>query len=461
MGGSDERERIEVELVSTAGPASPFSRSAPDGAVIEAGRAQPGGGTNRAAVIATIVGVVALGFGWALGRAGADGTSAVQPSVTAAITNTEPDQAIEAVPVTQAPSPTTIPTPTVPGTESAATPSGEQAVPATQVSDVEVAAAVRGLPIEIVAFGNGRQLFQLDLTSSRLLTTEVDTQPFGRTVVLVAPDWVLLPSNDAALPSTVVRPDGSATEVELGASWQVAGIADEGSIWQVGPSSEGADTHIQRRSIRGDFGEEVAGLPEFPSGVDPAGGVILELPGRIVRVEPQPAIVDPSTGAARGAVPIVEEITSGRLLALSATVAVVEECADDLTCARIVVDRATGDRRVLDDAGVHQNDLAPYGPVALPSVSPDGRLAVVELLEPSDRASSQRSLGVMDLATGSVDEIGPTQDVGQVAWSPDGRFVLHISGGRIAAYDTETAETVVIVGELVAIGSFGIRPVDR
>jgi hypothetical protein len=169
--------------------------------------------------------------------------------------------------------------------------------------------------------------------------------------------------------------------------------------------------------------------------------------------------VDDSTGASRMAAPLVQEITSGRLLALSATVAVVEECADDLTCARYVVDRATGDRRVLDDAELHRGDLAPYGPVALPSVSPDGRLAVVELFEPSARASSQRSLGVMDLATGSVDEIGPTQDVGQVAWSPDGRFVLHISGGRIAAYDTETAETVVIVEELVAIGSFGIRPV--
>jgi hypothetical protein len=102
---------------------------------------------------------------------------------------------------------------------------------------------------------------------------------------------------------------------------------------------------------------------------------------------------------------------------------------------------------------------APYGQVGAPSVSPVGDTAVIELLEPSDRASSQRSLGVLDLISGTVVDVGPTQDLDEIAWSPDGRFLFHIDRGRIAAFDTETSENLIVVDELVAIASFGIRPV--
>ena len=80
------------------------------------------------------------------------------------------------------------------------------------------------------------------------------------------------------------------------------------------------------------------------------------------------------------------------------------------------------------------------------------------MLEPNDRASTQRSLGVIDLTTGEVNDIGPTQDVDQIVWTPDGRFVLFIAGGRVVAYDTESSFIAVVADELVAIDAFGVRP---
>ena len=81
------------------------------------------------------------------------------------------------------------------------------------------------------------------------------------------------------------------------------------------------------------------------------------------------------------------------------------------------------------------------------------------MLEPLDRGEDQRRLGVLDLASGEMIEIGPAQDVDEATWTPDSRFVLFVQDGRVVAYDTTADTTTVVAQELVAVNAFGVRPV--
>lgn len=400
-----------------------------------------------------VVGMIALGVGWVLGRGSPERSDRVAPVVTATTVRSDPVGSIAPVPSASTASSVT-PT-TAPPTTSAA--QADDPTPVIVEAEVPVHPDLRGQPLEIVAYGNGRQLFQLDLATARLRSQHVIAQPFGRTRLLVGPTWALLPSSDADLSSTIVWDDGRTAAVEVGLADQILGVADGRALWWVVPTPDpGEGAFVQLRSVQGEFEEVIAGVPVAPSRVDPAGGVLLELPDGWFAVEPQRAVTDPEVGASRVVEPTVVPITSGRLLAISAEFAVVEECDDRLVCARLVIDRATSERRVIESIRDLRGPV-PYAVAGVSSVASGGRWAVVEVLEPDDRASTQRSLGVIDLSTGEVDDIGPTQDVDQVVWSPDGRFVIFIAGGRVVAYDTESALTVVVADELVAIDAFGVR----
>jgi hypothetical protein len=439
-------EPVEVELLPS-GATLPASGSA------SVSSSTVGGGRSpRGVFVPLVVGVVALGVGWVLGRGGAESSDGAA-GATATSTAVDPVDSI-------APAP---PVPTVVTSESAApptttvAPSADVAAgPAIVETDVEVPPELRGQPIEIVAYGNGRQVFQLDLRTARLRSQQIAAQPFGRARVLVGPTWTLFPSHDPELSSTIVWDDGRTAEVEVGTTDQVLGIADGRSFWWVVPTPDSrAGALVYLRSVQGEPEPVIAGVPVLPSRVDPAGGVLLELPDGWFGVVPQRAVVDQETGAATIVAPTVVPITSGRLLAISAEFAVVEECDERLVCARIVVDRGTSERSAIE-SGEYTGPVR-YALAGVSSVAPGGRRAVVEVLDPADRASTQRSLGVVDLTNGAVDDIGPTEDVDQVAWTPDGRFVLFLAGGRVVAHDTESTLTVVVADELVAIDAFGVR----
>ena len=470
MGDADRRNRIEIELVDSRDGSSAFARDAPDAAIVQGDADRPPAGNARFVLVSALVGVGALALGWGLGRSSNDGASVSPPSPIdeAAVDRSQPVESIGTAPPT---TPAVAPSPIEPMTTSDVVAADSSPRSLIVIEDVvDVASVLQGQPIEIVAFDIGRQLFQLDLTTSRLSATEAAVQPFGKNEVLVAPDWVLLPSNDASFLSSVVgRQLFQLDQVDFGASWQVVGLADSGSVWWIDPMlNEGSGTVVQRRSINGDLLDEIVMLPVSPSAVDPAGGLIVELPGRVLTVRPEPSVVDPETGISTVADPEISSLTTGRLLALGADTSVVEECEDDLTCGVFVVDRATAERRPLARADARVDARVddgagpvPYGRVGAASVAPDGSAAAVELFEPADGGSSRRTLGVMDLLNGTVTEIGPTQDVEQIAWSPDGRFLLHIQGGRLTAFDTQTGESVLVADRLTAIGSFGIRAVVR
>ncbi len=446
MTRSDGHEPIEVELLPSD-DASPFLSA---GRALVASSVEGDTGPSRRGVfVPLVVGIIALGVGWVVGRGGAGTSPSVAPVASSTIAAADPVGSIAPAPTTEWGDSAREPAAATPATATG------PAVAVVSETEVVVAPELRGQPIEVVAYGTGREVFQLDLTTSLLSSQQTSAPSFEGSRLLIGPTWALLPSNDADVSSTIVWDDGRTAAVDVGLTDQILGVADGRTLWWVIATDPRAGAMVQRRTVQGEFEQVIAGVPVMPSRVDPAGGVLLELPDGWFGVMPERAVTDPETGAARVVAPTVAPITSGRLLAISAEYALVEECGDDLACTRYVVDRAAGERRAIEP-GV---DTAPvrYALAGGSSVAPGGRVAVVAVLDPNDSAATQRSLGVVDLVTGEVDDTGPTQDVDQVAWTPDGRFLLFIAGGRVVAFDTQSMLTFVVADELVAIDAFGVR----
>lgn len=122
-------------------------------------------------------------------------------------------------------------------------------------------------------------------------------------------------------------------------------------------------------------------------------------------------------------------ITTGRLLALGPTAAVAEECDEHLACVDAVIDRRTGERRVLYDPARRA-----LGDGVLGAVSPDGRWAAL-----SDGSGTR--IDVVDLASGSSVTVAITARSGnRPVWSPDGRRVWFVDdAGGVGWYDVTTA----------------------
>lgn len=128
-------------------------------------------------------------------------------------------------------------------------------------------------------------------------------------------------------------------------------------------------------------------------------------------------------------------ITTGRLLALGPTVAVAEECDEQLACVDTVIDRRSGERHVLYDPARRA-----LGDGVLGAVSPDGRWAAL-----SNGAGAR--IDVVDLTTGSSVTVAITgRDGNRPVWSPDGRRVWFLDdAGGVGWYDVTTASSGQIV----------------
>jgi hypothetical protein len=438
----EDPERIEIELTSGDGGRadSPFARRG-DGSRIDSSPAPRA--DRRSLVVGLVVGSLGLLLGWALGRSGTDATAVPVAAVTTVVAPSDPVDAIDSV--------TSEPDDPRSGNddEGSATSATEGREPQAAVvavvttTNVAFAAELDGQPLEIVAFGNGRQLSRLDLQTGVLTTLRAtQLQPFGRPRLVIGDDWVLFPTSDPDLPSTVVVGDGEVKSVDLGPSWTVAGTTDGEGIWLLSAElADGGPGVARLATIEGERIAETT-LPGAPSMFDPAGGFVVDAPGGSFRVT--------SDGA--------ERITDGELLAIGRDVAVAHECDDALRCALVVIDRDTAQRRPLDlgrpfgDAG-----LSAVAPIGAESVSPDGSAAFVEVVNPAGGGTGQPTLGLLDLTSGAVTELGPVQDIDQTVWTPDGRFVIYIEGGRIVAHDRTSGDEVVVSAELIAVDAFGVR----
>jgi len=127
----------------------------------------------------------------------------------------------------------------------------------------------------------------------------------------------------------------------------------------------------------------------------------------------------------------MHRITGGTLLAVGPTRWLTLECDDSYRCDSVVIDRATGARRIVNapldayeqNAGV---------------ISPDGRTTA--LLQPNGIGAS--TVHLLDLATGTDRLTGVTTSSDQTlggrtyVWSPDSRWLFVTNGaGRVLALD--------------------------
>jgi hypothetical protein len=177
---------------------------------------------------------------------------------------------------------------------------------------------------------------------------------------------------------------------------------------------------------------------------DPAGGVLVEVPGGVHQVT-----ADSST-----------KVTGGRLLAVSATHAIVHECDELLACGYHLVDRATGGRAVIpvsEDLGPDPEPRRPNWPTVAPLLSPDGGALIIGFLDRSDPELYQEWLGVLDLVTGAFEVLVGMQNITPIAWSPDGSFVFYISGGRLLAFDRVAGDIFEVSGDVIGVDALALR----
>jgi hypothetical protein len=164
-----------------------------------------------------------------LGRATAPGEAAPTAVVTTALAS-EPSVIGETLPApdsSDAP-PTTRFRPIVgaPSTAPPAAPEADVDVAPVLVPEVEPGEPVASivdvdghlvdLDVEIVMRGPGRQIYELDPSSSELIEREVGRQPFGPAAVVAGVDWVLLPSWDDPLPSLLIHDDAAVEAIDIG-----------------------------------------------------------------------------------------------------------------------------------------------------------------------------------------------------------------------------------------------------
>jgi len=316
------------------------------------------------------------------------------------------------------------------------------------VDDIELDARLVGLPIEIVAIGADRRLVTVDLTLGTLTVFAVEAQPFGRPMVYVGDDWTLIPSADAALPSTLVRgapPTEHVDQVDVGVAADIVGV-DGDVIWVAQPT---ATVDVSVRSIDLAAGSDEATSPDIvvpadPAGGDPAGGVVVSAPGGWYRV-------DDSTR---------ERLTGGELIALGTDLMLVRDCSENLDCSLFVLDRADG-RATRIEARSDSSDTRRWSIERLDGcpaqISPDGSAALVGVNDGSAPGPAT-VLGLFDLTTGNLSVIGETGAADQCAFTPDGRFVFFLrSGGGMFAFDRSDGDVIEVVDGRLTPEAFGVR----
>jgi hypothetical protein len=449
VGGA--REPIEIELVSNDDEGSRRVERAHEAVEPPAGSVppQPGGLLDtehgRLTVVALVVAIVALPLGWVLGRSGGSNEPAIDVTPTLATRSSDPARASDTLPRVSGGTEVES-SATTPATIALPSSSAPTAV-ASEITTREIAVdpLVAGSPIEIVATGAGRSVFIFDLQVGTVTERVVDRQPFGRPTVFTGQGWTLLPSWDDELESTLIRDGADPEPVDVGQAGQLLGLAGTDTFWRIVDESIGGGTVVEQVRFDGAPTGVSFDLPARPRLADPAGGVLVEAASGLYRVG--------SDGVAK--------LTDGELLGIAEQWAVASECDDQLVCDYVVIDRATGGRTALplDPAlGPDPELLRPWWPVTSSVMSPDGMSVIVPWLDVG--GGFRETLGVIELATGEFTALDAELHPLTFAWSPDGRLLLYLDGGRLFAFDRTSGQTVRVAPDAEAVEALAIRAID-
>ena len=432
-----EPEPIEIELTSNIEDHDVddlIVTSSTDGAPSAAARDQ-----RRVFAVATVVGVLALLLGWLIGRSTGADEVATSPITTPAT--------IEAVAETLMPG-ETLPSPST--TRPRRTTTTTTLAPPT-IETIEIDPRLEGVELRLVGSEQSRVLVELDL-AEHTLTRQNTGRSFESQAMIVGQDWIALMSQGGGT-TTLIRDGEGSQRLDLGEPWQL--------LWQ-----EGTDLFW-----RPDLEHESFNGPSLYEQVDIAGeptGVTLELPvdAWVQRTDPLGGLIVEVTGKSYSIGESgVSLIGNGQLIALSADIAVLRDCDELLRCGLFVIDRQTGAVRALelDSELTPIESISSWGPPGQGrAISPDGTMVAVML--PS---TTGPLLGLVDLWSGAVVELGAPWWSPTVVWSPDGRFAFFLDGEpefggpgmrRLSAYDRESGEVFPVVAEPLVWDSLAARP---
>lgn len=430
--------RIEIELDPNRGDPSDAMLAdgeAVIGRPVERESGTEGAGQRRLFLIAAIVGVLAMVLGWLVGRSGLPDEVATIDAGSPATT--------EVVESTLLPG-ETLPSAATTTTRPRRTTTTSTLAPLIR-ERVELDPRLAGIELALVGLDRN-DLVELDLAAETLTRFDL-----GRSNIeppdffVVGGDWVAIGSHYGGN-WRVIDDDGSIRQHDLGEPWEVIWQVGTDNFWRPVLEDDVWDdpTLFEEIDLAGQPTGTTLELPTeaWPQGADPRGGLLVERTGKLYSV-------DESS---------IELIGAGDLIALSSELAVRRDCDDQLRCGLFVTDRRTGEVSGLpgDESGGPRRieGLSNWGWGGWQSggsVSPDGSVCAVIVLDEDDV-----TLGLLDLRSGEVTEVGEGLWVPSVVWSPDDRFVFFLDGsdgfgsyegGNLNAYDRRSGETFPVLSE--------------
>lgn len=224
---------------------------------------------------------------------------------------------------------------------------------------------------------------------------------------------------------------GGARRVRISDATTLFHAPGSGRVWAIDDAlAAGLPGEVVELDGGGIPTQNVVDLPGPPIAIDRAGNWVVAVAGNTYSVTAAGEIV---------------LLTSGSLVALGETVAIVKECDRFADCGYLTIERETGERTPSGISPSAALRIATRGE----SISPDGRFAITAASYRGSRDGE--NIATFDVATlvdldrGTLDpRLLPWIDdpVLDVYWTPDSRFAFFVTQGAIAAFDTESHEMV-------------------
>jgi len=291
---------------------------------------------------------------------------------------------------------------------------------------------------DLFAWGPG-VVVRIQLALGRITTTAVPVEGHESPVsFLVGSDRALIRSLDDTT-GYVVRDGKAAAELPPSlrdGAWMLPG-PDLQHLWKDQPPGD----HYLLGLVKLD-GSATGVTIDVPNGAgvlgsDGAGYLLLSGIGGIYDVRPGSA----------------HRITTGILLAGGPTRWLTVECDDSLSCADVVIDRASGARHTLD---LSVTSLAPESG----TISPDGRTAAMLRHDGIDSSG----IHLLDLDSGADRGVETTPSRGenqtgpQLVWSPDSRWLFATdAAGRVIVVNRGTGRATPLGTRLPPVTQLLLR----
>lgn len=309
-----------------------------------------------------------------------------------------------------------------------------EVIQATRLADV-------GGDWELFAYGPG-ELMRVEFASGRMTRTRMPD------LVSEAPVTVLA-LGDRAIVHPWEGGDGFVVKDGKRAVDQSDDLADSGfiapgpkpdQVWLTMRVDEGRRSvnTLATKTIVGGEMRPVESLPPsfWPDGPDGRGNVIVGGVGGQYLVRPAE----------------VQRITTGNVIAAGPTRYLIQTCDERLRCHNEVVDRDTDARRQLE-AEYSRADV-----YALGLISAGGRWAA--LMRGANSGSPNLELLNLDTGRARVVDVDleDGDSPGRVVWSPDGRWLVAVSGDDIVLVDPNTGKVLPSGIEHQSVEVVAVRP---